>query len=558
MSAVPKPSLAEETLEYLHSPECDLKSALGIYEQLVLDPRVTDADIAAIGRGDRFFLLTHILHRPDAIHPWLYDRCREVEAKPDECLDLWARFHYKSTIITFAGAIQEILNNPDITIAIFSHTKGIARGFLEQIKRELESNDYLKSLYPEILWQEPSKESSCWSLDRGIVVKRKSNPKEATAEAWGLVDGQPTSRHFNLRIYDDTVSEESVGTADQIAKTTSRWELSQNLGDGRKNRRWHIGTRYDQADTYRTLIERSVLTVRLYAATDTGTMEGKPIFMTQEAWDKKCRDESSRTIACQMLQNPSAGNNAEFSLDQFRLYEIRPTTLNVYIVCDYAGSRKSGSNRTAYAVIGMDAASNFYLLDGICHRLKLSERWKWLKFYHRKWSTQPGIQSLRVGYERYGAQSDIEHFEQMMRLEKYSFLIEELNTPRDGEISKDNRIRRLQPKHEAGSWWYPYHPCLDIDEDTFSWIPGKEEQYTKLQNQVIGRGEDYLVARRINHKDENGKVYNLIKWFLDTEYLFFPTSKDKDFFDAMARIDDMEPKAPIMYNPADVLPVPED
>jgi hypothetical protein len=37
-------------------------------------------------------------------------------------------------------------------VCIFSHTKGIARKFFRQIKRELESNDVLKQAFPDILW----------------------------------------------------------------------------------------------------------------------------------------------------------------------------------------------------------------------------------------------------------------------------------------------------------------------------------------------------------------------------------------------------------------------
>jgi hypothetical protein len=54
-------------------------------------------------------LLRYGLGRTDAHNQWVFDRCLEVQASPDGHLDLWAREHYKSTIITFALSIQDIL-----------------------------------------------------------------------------------------------------------------------------------------------------------------------------------------------------------------------------------------------------------------------------------------------------------------------------------------------------------------------------------------------------------------------------------------------------------------
>jgi len=181
-------------------------------------------------------------------HPWLYARCQQIEANPDGHLDLWARYHYKSTIQTFAKTIQDILsshgtdpdpkwNGVEQTFCIFSHTRPIAKAFLRQIRDELSSNLRLQELFPDVLYAQPEKNSPRWSEDSGLLVKRQSTPREATVEAWGLVDGQPTSKHFNVLIYDDIVTPASVTNADQVYKTTQAWELSFALGDSNPKQR---------------------------------------------------------------------------------------------------------------------------------------------------------------------------------------------------------------------------------------------------------------------------------------------------------------------------------
>ena len=101
-----------------------------------------------LAKNDLFFLLVYACKRPDMDRDWLYDRCREVQASPNGHLDLWAREHYKSTTITFGLSIQDILNDPEVTIGIFSHTRPIAKDFLKQIKTEFEQNQFLKDLFP--------------------------------------------------------------------------------------------------------------------------------------------------------------------------------------------------------------------------------------------------------------------------------------------------------------------------------------------------------------------------------------------------------------------------
>jgi hypothetical protein len=279
---------------------------------------------AFLGCNDRFFLLTTLLGRQDAFHPWVFLRCREVEDAPDGYLDLWARFHFKSSLGTFAGLIQEVLRDPEVTICILSCTRDIAQAFLTQIQQELQNNDYLKKIYSDVLWADPMREAPRWSREKGIVARRRTNPKEATIEAYGLIDGQPTSRHYHILNFEDIVTQDLVGTPERIKQVTERWELADNLGTHAHVRKRHWGTRYSFGDTYGVILERGTLKPRIYPATEDGTLDGKPVLMTEERW-AQVRDAQRSTVSAQMLLNPIAGNEAVFEASWFKPYEIRPT-----------------------------------------------------------------------------------------------------------------------------------------------------------------------------------------------------------------------------------------
>lgn len=445
---------------------------------------------AQLGRTDLFYLLVFILHREDLNRDWLYDRCREVYLQPDEMLDLWSREHYKSTIITFGLTIQDILNDPEVTFGLFSHTRPIAKAFLAQIKTEMEVNEHLKQLYPDVLWADPKRESPRWSLDKGIVVKRKSNPKESTIEAYGLVDGQPTSKHFQKLVYDDVVTRESVSSEEMIEKTNSAFELSQNLGaEGGAKR--GIGTRYHQNDTWAMAIRRKTFTERRHPATDDGTFEGDTVFWTRETFEKKVRDMGRATAAAQLLQDPVADRVHGFDTEWLKYWKAEDWHgFNVYILVDPAGSKKKkGNDYSAFAVVGLGPDKNYYLIDLKRDRLNLTERARMLFSLHRKY------QPIGVGYEEYGMQADIEHITYLMDESNYRFNI----TPLGGKMAKEERIRRLIPPFESGRFYIPV---------------------------------------RISFVDQEGKSHDMVRELVDYEFETFPVSLHDDMLDAISRIMD--------------------
>lgn len=460
-------------------------------------------------RNDLYFLLVHILNCKylagfDPLDPaapqgelaadWYFARCKEVQAEPDNHIDLWSRGAGKSTIITFGKTIQDIVTDPNQTFGIFSHTKPIAKGFLRQIKTEFENNTLLKDIFSDILYQDPRKESPKWTEDEGFVVKRTANPKEATVSASGLTDGLPAGSHFGKLLYDDVIDDRAVNTPEMIDKTTHFWEQSLNLAASPKAPSFRVaGTFYAIGDTYHVMIERGF-----------GTLRVRPVIVGTQSFlytdDKVAslkQSFSPRMWALQILLDPRQSDKERgFKQEWLHHWKVKPAlkSLNRYIFVDPGGKGEESTSYTAMVVVGLGADRHAYVLDIVKDRLSLLQRTDTLFQLHREYSP------LHVYYERYSMQSDIEHIKDKQQQDNYRFSIIEVGA-HGVQLSKERRIEKLQPDFANGLIHLP--------------------PYATIVRQMF-----------------DGKQRDMVAEFINNEYLPFPYTRQNDVFDALARMKD--------------------
>ena len=483
--------MTPEVRSRLHSFSMqDAVSFWDVYEKQGREKKKFQMVVRDLCQSDLFYLLVRVCSRKDMLHPWIYERCREVETDPDGYLDLWAREHYKSTIITFGKTIQDILNNPEVTIGIFSHTRPIAKAFLRQIMRELENNLVLQGAFPDVLWGKDIKDAPKWSEDEGIILRRKTNPNEATVEAWGVVDGQPTSKHFRTLLYDDVVVRDSVTNEEMMAKTMQQLEMSYNLGSVGGTRRF-VGTRWHFSDAYRTLMDRGTAKLRFHPGREQAEEEGKSVYWPEEVHFEKRRDMGPYSYASQILLNPRADALQGFKREWLRHWKtIHPgqwKKMTRYLLVDAASAKKKSSDYTAMVLMGLGGDENFYVLDMLRDRLSLTERADRVFQWHRDWKP------YEVRYEKYGLMADIEHIKARQEQENYRFDIKEVG----GQIKKSDRIGRLIPVFEKSKIYLP---------------------------------------TTLHKTDYQKQVQDVVQVFIENEYAAFPVGLHDDILDAMSRI----------------------
>ena len=340
----------------------------------------------ALMQQDLWFLVFFGLGVSCANHPFWITACLEVESGPrTHTLDLWARDHGKSSIITIGESVQDLLKDPNERIVIYSYTRDLARNFFNVVKEHFTNNVFLRACFPDLVWDYPS-DSPQWNAD-GITLKRKGVFKEASVEPWGLTEGYPTGRHFTKRVYDDVTTLDLVRSPEVMSQIRTNFTMSANTGSREANRERVVGTPYHHEDVLahiqtlkHPVTNQPLYHVRRKPATDDGTIHGKPVWLKQEDLDLKKVDRKAFNSQQLLDPTPREDERLPFECIQHITTKDLPPRIIKLMVVDPAGVAKRKDNREPDSwsiwVVGVEpyitdaGVSKVFLIDGFIGVLK--------------------------------------------------------------------------------------------------------------------------------------------------------------------------------------------
>ena len=400
------------------------------------------------------------------------------------------RNHLKSTFVTIAFSIQQIIKNPNIRILIGNGVWDIARTFLTEIKAQLE-NSQLKYLFGDFV-------SARWNADEIIVKGRTKALKEPTILTTG-VEAETTGGHYDLIILDDLIGLQNSQTPDQRAKVKRFRRSMINLLEPRGGMLVEVGTRWHLDDTFSEIFEKEMkyYEVMIKQVVEKDKVDGKMKLIFPKKFAKKfdpvkkdwietddptCMDYIDHLKAsmpldeysAQYLNEPFSSENQLFKPEMFKYWNQRPKDLYMAMTADLAISEARTADETAITVLGMDKEWKLYVLDYI------KGQWKPSVLVERMFEMYERWKPHTVGMETNGFQRTLRlSVEDMMRVKKVYFPVTEIKT--GPERSKETRIKCLEPFYRNGN---VYHAA---------WMKGKDME-VQLQTFPRGKRDDIIDA----------------------------------------------------------------
>lgn len=169
-------------------------------------------------------------------------------------LILIPRNHLKSTVVTIAWSIQQILNNFNIRICINNAKWDTAREFVATIQSHLDTGSPLSKIFgefrsPKLTWNRES-----------FTIAHRTLPKAQPTVMAASIDSILNGKHFDLIINDDLVEPNNVKTKEQLQKVIDFHKDCFNQID-KGGTIVDIGTRWAAQDLYGHILDTSTTSI---------------------------------------------------------------------------------------------------------------------------------------------------------------------------------------------------------------------------------------------------------------------------------------------------------
>lgn len=273
----------------------------------------------------------------------------EWQSAHQEGLLLGWRGCAKTTFLTIARIIKEIIANPDIRILIACDAQDQAKTILRSVKSHFESNIKLREAFGD--YHEGAK---VWTETEITVNKRTAHYGEPTVMCAGIGTTLP-SRHFDMIICDDLVTEDNSQTEGQrqkvhnyFYKTLLPTLMSPN------GRLWVIGTRWHDEDLYGWLEKEDYADATLIvSALDEETDESRWEENFPTARLHRIRKGNPVAFELQYQCRSTASGAGIFSIEHFKYYDHLPDNVFKWQGVDLAIGQKSHNDFFAHVTIAV-------------------------------------------------------------------------------------------------------------------------------------------------------------------------------------------------------------
>jgi len=364
-----------------------------------------------------------------------------TDGQHNKKLILMPRGSFKSSVVTVGYSVWSLVKDPNKRILITHELQKNANKYVGEVKDHFEKNLKLKSLYGDLRSKE------LWRNNEILLNNRTRILKEPSVTAGSLEKGVAVGMHYDIIIVDDPVSSRNSNNLDQVEKTIDYYKLLMSILEP-GGTLIIIGTRWNINDLYGWIqdpkgTEKNKFDIIIKKAIDA---QGKYLMpdVLSPAFLEDVKETQGETIfSHQYLNEPLIEGDRTFNPDDVQWYKETPNGLIYFLSVDCAMGLDRRSDYTAFVLVGVDYAHNYFVEEAFQLKIKVAETIEQIFRLTEKYTP-----FMTMGIEVSMAdQAVTQHLYSEMERRKSWFAIKELRE--ESRKAKEERIRWLQPKMSA-------------------------------------------------------------------------------------------------------------